>query len=254
MHELEIIDVAKRFGPLRVLNNVSLKVQKAHACVVIGPSGCGKSTLLRCICGLELVDEGEIRIGDRTVRAARQRNRSSYVSTAPTSRKRGEVGMIFQRFNLFPNMTVLRNVSLAPMRVRGLSREKAKELAIEMLNQVGLADKANAYPHTLSGGQQQRAAIARALAMEPRLLLFDEVTSALDPELVGEVLAVMRRLARHGMTMVVVTHEMQFAADVADQVIFMDEGAVVEEGSAEDILRRPSADRTRSFLRRLLEK
>jgi len=253
--ELEACNISKRFGSLVVLKDVSLRVQKGKACVAIGPSGSGKSTLLRCICGLESIDRGEVRVAGRTVARGRSGLSRLWSWGGPAfAGGRGEIGMIFQRFNLFPHRTALENVALAPVKVRGLPRREASTLAQDVLARVGLADKADAYPHTLSGGQQQRVAIARALAMEPRILLFDEVTSALDPELVSEVLRVMRVLAESGMTMVVVTHEMQFAEEVADHVLFMDEGAVVEEGPPRTVFREPTQERTRSFLHRIIER
>jgi ABC-type polar amino acid transport system ATPase subunit len=253
---IEARRVVKRFGPLTVLDGVDIAVPHGEAYVVIGPSGSGKSTLLRCLCGLEPIEGGEIAVEGRVV--ARAERRRSILGWRPQRRPfpglRGEIGMIFQRFNLFPHRTVLQNVMLAPIRVRGLPQAEAEPLARAMVERVGLAAKLNDYPHTLSGGQQQRVAIARALAMQPRILLFDEVTSALDPELVGEVLRVMRELAAEGMTMIVVTHEMHFAADVAERVMFMDEGQVVEEGPPERIFKEPEKERTRAFLRRIIDR
>jgi polar amino acid transport system ATP-binding protein len=253
---LEARAIEKRFGSLHVLRGVSVAVGKGETTVVIGPSGSGKSTLLRCICGLEGLNGGAVLVEGKVVvdagsaktwagrRAARRRFHEL----------RGEVGMIFQRFNLFPHLTALANVMEAPVQVRRMSVRDAEALAREQLRKVGLAEKADAFPAKLSGGQQQRVAIARALAMQPKILLFDEVTSALDPELVGEVLKVMRQLAAEGMTMVVVTHEMQFAEDVADRVLFMDEGAIVEEGSPHQMFTAPAHQRTRAFLQRVLER
>jgi polar amino acid transport system ATP-binding protein len=253
---LEARAIEKRFGSLHVLRGVSVAVGKGETRVVVGPSGSGKSTLLRCICGLESLNGGAVLIEGKVVvdadsakswagrRAARHRFHEL----------RGEVGMIFQRFNLFPHLTALGNVMEAPVQVRRMSAGDAEVLAREQLRKVGLAEKADAYPAKLSGGQQQRVAIARALAMQPKILLFDEVTSALDPELVGEVLKVMRQLAAEGMTMVVVTHEMQFAEDVADRVLFMDEGVIVEEGSPRQMFSAPAHQRTRAFLQRVLER
>jgi polar amino acid transport system ATP-binding protein len=232
-----------------------MAVRKGEACVAIGPSGSGKSTLLRCLCGLETIDGGQILI-DGTVVADVNSGRGILglrKSRRPFLGLRGEIGMIFQRFNLFPHKTALQNIAIGPEQVRGTSREESEAIALALLAKVGLAEKANALPETLSGGQQQRVAIARALAMQPRILLFDEVTSALDPELVGEVLNVMRGLANEGMTMVIVTHEMQFASEIADRVMFMDGGLVVEEGPPEQVLRAPTEERTRNFLRRVLE-
>jgi polar amino acid transport system ATP-binding protein len=240
---IHLAGVHKSFGTHQVLRGVSLDVVAGEVVVLIGPSGSGKSTLLRCVNGLEPINRGEItvdglRVGDpKELRQVRTR-----------------VGMVFQQFNLFPHMTVLRNVAMAPTLVLGKSQGEAEATSLELLIRVGLKDKVDAYPGQLSGGQQQRVAIARALAMGPKAMLFDEVTSALDPELVGEVLAVMRRLAEDGMTMIVVTHEMAFARDVADRVVFMDEGVFVEEGSPLQILSDPRDARTRQFLRRVLDK
>jgi polar amino acid transport system ATP-binding protein len=240
---IHVDDVHKRFGKLEVLRGVSLNVSPGEVVVLIGPSGSGKSTLLRCVNGLEPVDRGEIIVDGMRVADARM-----------LRQVRTRVGMVFQQFNLFPHMTALRNVSMAPMLVLGRSRELAEAEASELLALVGLKEKVDSYPSQLSGGQQQRVAIARALAMGPKAMLFDEVTSALDPELVGEVLGVMRRLAAEGMTMAVVTHEMGFASDVADRVVFMDGGVFVEEGPPRQIFSDPQDARTRQFLRRLLEK
>ena len=241
---VEIRDLIKHFGPVRVLDGVSLSVDPGQRIVVIGPSGSGKSTLLRCINGLEPFTSGRVvvdgmPVGDRRTSIARVR---------------AEVGMVFQQFNLFPHKTVLENLTLAPMRVRKLGRAEAREQALELLARVGLPEKAHEYPARLSGGQQQRVAIARALAMRPKVMLFDEPTSALDPELVGEVLEVMRGLALDGMTMLVVTHEMAFAEDVADDVIVLDHGAIVEQGPPSRVLLDPQTPRARAFLSRLLDR
>ncbi len=256
---LAVDRLAKSYGTHEVLRDVSFTLDNAQAIVVIGPSGSGKSTILRCICGLEPIDRGAILVDGTVVVRPRKtgglRGVLGFRATPkPPAGLRGEIGMIFQRFNLFPHRTALENVALAPRLVRGTPRAEAEELARAMLGKVGLSAKIEAYPHTLSGGQQQRVAIARALAMQPRLLLFDEVTSALDPELVGEVLNVMRELAREGMTMIVVTHEMQFAREVGDRVIFMDEGVIVEEGLPAEIFSAPREERTRSFLHRVLDR
>ena len=234
--------VNKWFGALHVLKDVDLEVAPGEVLVVIGPSGSGKSTLIRTVNRLEPIQSGRIEVNGKELRD----DPRSVLAV------RREVGMVFQQFNLFPHMTVLENVTLAPIKVRGLSREEAERRAMELLERVGIADQAGKYPSQLSGGQQQRAAIVRALAMEPKIMLFDEPTSALDPEMVGEVLDVMRELARSGMTMVVVTHEMGFARDVADRVVFMDEGRIVEEGSPEAIFTSPKEERTRAFLHRIL--
>jgi ABC-type polar amino acid transport system ATPase subunit len=246
-----IRNVNKWFGKLHVLKNVSLTVNKGEAVAIIGPSGSGKTTLLRSINFLEEYDEGEIEVdgemmgyrigpmGERVRRSGRE------IAAA-----RSNIGMVFQSFNLFPHMAVLRNIIAAPIEVKGEEREKAEVRARELLTRVGLLDKINEYPIKLSGGQQQRVAIARALAMEPKVMLFDEVTSALDPELVEEVLVVMQQLAQDGMTMVVVTHEIQFARDVAHRVVFMDEGSIVEQGNPKIIFSNPSSERLRTFLKR----
>ncbi|KGQ20986.1 amino acid ABC transporter ATP-binding protein [Thermus filiformis] len=231
----------KWFGPLHVLKGIDLEVAPGEKLVIIGPSGSGKSTLIRCVNRLEDFQKGEVVVDGLNVKEDRN-----------LPKVRREVGMVFQQFNLFPHMTVLENVTLAPTKVRGLRREEAERRALELLERVGIRDQAHKYPAQLSGGQQQRVAIARALAMEPKLMLFDEPTSALDPEMVGEVLDVMRDLARGGMTMIVVTHEMGFAREVADRVIFMDQGQIVEEAPPEVIFKSPKEERTRAFLQRVL--
>jgi polar amino acid transport system ATP-binding protein len=241
-------NVYKRFGRLEVLKGITMDVQKGQVFVLLGPSGSGKSTFLRCINHLEKINAGRIwvdgdLIGYRQVGDKLHELRESEIVTA-----RAKIGMVFQHFNLFPHMTALGNVIEAPIRVRGIGRRQAETEGRSLLERVGLADKVDEYPARLSGGQQQRVAIARALAMKPKLMLFDEVTSALDPELVKEVLDVMRALAREGMTMVVVTHEMGFARDVGDRVIFMDEGVIVEEGPAKQVIESPREERTRRFL------
>ena len=235
--------VRKSFGELVVLDQIDLSVAAGEVLVVIGPSGSGKSTLLRCVNLLEPLDSGEIylegvKITGKGVHVAAVRQR---------------IGIVFQQFNLFPHLKVIDNLTLATRRIRKVPRKRAEERAHELLARVGLAEKARQYPHQLSGGQQQRVAIARALMMEPHVMLFDEVTSALDPELVGEVLVVVRDLANAGMTMLVVTHEMQFAREVGDRVIFMDHGRIVEQGKPLDVLDRPQEERTRRFLRRTLQ-
>jgi ABC-type polar amino acid transport system ATPase subunit len=248
---LAVEHVTKRFGTATVLSDVSLDIAKGEVVVVIGPSGSGKSTLLSCIALLEPIQRGTIAIEGTPISVGTE-DRATTTSRAvqPT---RGDIGLVFQSFNLFPHMTVLENVTLAPRKVRKMPPSEAAALGRELLARVGLADKADEHPVRLSGGQQQRAAIARALAMRPKLMLFDEVTSALDPELVGEVLAVMQELARDGMTMAVVTHEMKFARDVAHRVVFMDQGMIVESGTPERLFQTPSEARTRSFLRRFME-
>ena len=235
--------VRKSFGDNLVLDGIDLSVASGEVLVVIGPSGSGKSTLLRCVNLLEPVDSGRIYFeGEELTRKG---------VALPEVRQR--IGIVFQQFNLFPHLRVIDNLTLAARRIKKMPRAEAEERAEELLAQVGLEDKARSYPHQLSGGQQQRVAIARALVMRPHVMLFDEVTSALDPELVGEVLVVMRDLARGGMTMMVVTHEMQFAREVGDRLIFMDEGRIVEEGKPLDVLDRPKEERTRRFLRRTLQ-
>jgi polar amino acid transport system ATP-binding protein len=248
---VRIQDVHKRFGTLEVLKGITLDVQAGEVVCIIGPSGSGKTTLLRCINFLESYDAGRIYVDDELVG---YRERDGHLVPArekEVARVRAETAMVFQQFNLFPHMTALNNVAFGPQRVRGVPKAEAQQKARELLARVGLAEKANAYPAQLSGGQQQRVAIARALAMEPKVMLFDEVTSALDPELVGEVLAVMENLAAsHGVTMIVVTHEMLFAREAADRVVFMDGGVIVEEGPPDVVLSGPRSDRLRAFLRR----
>jgi ABC-type polar amino acid transport system ATPase subunit len=240
---VQLEDVHKRFGDNLVLDGIDLTVESRQVMVVIGPSGSGKSTLLRCINLLEPIQQGRIFFeGEEITRKG-----------VDASAIRQQIGIVFQQFNLFPHLKTLDNVTLAARRVKREPRRKAEERALELLARVGLQEKATSYPHQLSGGQQQRVAIARALMMEPHMMLFDEVTSALDPELVGEVLVVMRDLAQSGMTMVVVTHEMHFARDVGDRLVFMDEGRIVEEGRPSEVLSKPREERTRRFLRRSLQ-
>ncbi len=244
--------IVKRFGNLTVLNGVDLAVKRKQVVVIIGPSGSGKTTLLRCINHLEKIDDGRIYIEGQLIGYREQKGRLVEDSEVNIARIRSQMGFVFQRFNLFPHMTALENVIEAPIHVLHQSRAEVTERAMALLGKVGLAEKAHVYPHKLSGGQQQRVAIARALAMNPKLMLFDEATSALDPELVGEVLKVMRQLAEEGMTMVVVTHEMGFAREVADHVIFMDKAVIVEQGSPEQIFDHPENERTRNFLGTIL--
>ncbi len=246
-------DVHKYFHNNEVLRGVSMRIQKGEVVVIIGPSGSGKTTFLRCINHLEKINKGRIYIEGELIGYREENGRLVEDSEKNIARMRAEIGMVFQRFNLFPHLTALQNIMEAPIQVKHVPREEAERRARDLLAKVGLADKADAYPARLSGGQQQRVAIARALAMDPKLMLFDEATSALDPELVGEVLKVMRQLADEGMTMVVVTHEMGFARDVADRVIFMADGGIVEEGKPADIFSNPRQERTRSFLRQVLE-
>ncbi|MDR1044610.1 MAG: amino acid ABC transporter ATP-binding protein [Candidatus Adiutrix sp.] len=240
---MELRDISKTFpGGHQALKKVSLTVRRGQTVLVIGPSGSGKSTLLRCICGLEEVDSGSIRLDGRELTG----------QPGLRDRMRPELGMVFQAFNLFPHLSVLENLTLAPIRVRGRKKAEAESLARELLLKVGLADKAGARPAQRSGGQQQRVALARALAMNPKVMLFDEPTSALDPEMIGEVLAVMRDLADEGSTMLVVTHEIGFAREAGDELIFMDEGEIVEQGRAPDFFERPRTERARLFLDKIL--
>jgi ABC-type polar amino acid transport system ATPase subunit len=239
---IEVKDLYKDFGDLKVLKGISVKIRDSEVVCIIGPSGSGKSTFLRCINLLEIPTEGDIWIDGEMIT-----DRSININKI-----REEAGMVFQHFNLFPHKTTLENVALAPRKVRGLKRDKAAERALDLLRKVGLEDKASVYPAALSGGQKQRVAIARALAMHPKVMLFDEPTSALDPEMVGEVLGVMKDLAHMGMTMVVVTHEMGFAREVGDRVLFMDDGMIVEQGTPEDIFMHAKHERTKSFLSKIL--
>jgi polar amino acid transport system ATP-binding protein len=242
----------KSFGKLEVLKGIDLAVQPGEVCCLLGPSGSGKSTFLRCINHLEKITAGRLSVDGQLV-GYRQAGEKLYeLREKETAAKRAEIGMVFQRFNLFPHMTALGNVIEAPIRVRKQSKSQAIAQARLLLDRVGLSDKIDSYPAQLSGGQQQRVAIARALAMQPKLMLFDEPTSALDPELVGEVLDVMRGLADDGMTMVVVTHEMGFARDVGDTVVFMDDGVVVERGAPKDVIDHPQHPRTQAFLGKVL--
>ena len=239
---IEVKDLHKSFGDHEVLKGISAEVAEKEVVCVVGPSGSGKSTFLRCLNMLEDITSGEVIIDGASLTAKRVK----------IDDVRAEIGMVFQQFNLFPHKSVLENITMAPMKVRGLSKEQANQRAEALLQKVGLSEKAAAYPHSLSGGQQQRVAIARALAMEPKIMLFDEPTSALDPELVGEVLAVMKDLAMEGMTMVVVTHEMGFAREVGDRVIFMDDGLVVEENEPNALFDAPQHPRTQAFLNKVL--
>ncbi|HEU4758579.1 MAG TPA: amino acid ABC transporter ATP-binding protein [Dehalococcoidia bacterium] len=247
------IDVHKRFGRVEVLRGVSLEVEPGEVVVLIGASGSGKTTLLRCINHLETLNSGRIYVDGELVGYREVNGRLREDSEREVARKRSAIGMVFQRFNLFPHLTALGNVMEAPLRVKKMPRRQAEELARGLLEKVGLGDKLGSYPSELSGGQQQRVAIARALAMEPKLMLFDEPTSALDPELVGEVLEVMKTLARDmGMTMIVVTHEMGFAREVAHRVVFMDEGVILEQGAPAELFLAPQNERTRAFLSKVL--
>ena len=250
---VEIIGVSKRFGGLEVLSDINLAIRPGEVCCLIGPSGAGKSTLIRCINHLERIDAGRIYVNGELVGYRLKNGRLHELKASEAARCRPDTAMVFQHFNLFPHLTVLGNITEAPVQVRKETRAAAEEYARELLDRVGLTGKEKAYPRELSGGQKQRVAIARALAMRPKLLLFDEPTSALDPELVGEVLDVMRGLARDGHTMVVVTHEMGFAREVAERVVFMDGGRIVEEGHPAAVLDRPSMLRTQAFLSKVLK-
>ncbi|MDN5276749.1 MAG: arginine/lysine/histidine transport system ATP-binding protein [Clostridiales bacterium] len=239
---IKVVDLHKSFGDLEVLKGINTEIRKGEVVCVIGASGSGKSTFLRCLNLLEEPTKGEIYIDGISLMEHKK----------DINKLRQKVGMVFQQFNLFPHMTVLENIMLAPVKVKKMPEEEARGKAIELLRKVGLSDKDNVYPSQLSGGQKQRVAIARALAMDPEVMLFDEPTSALDPEMVGEVLAVMKQLAMEGMTMVVVTHEMGFAREVGDRILFMDEGVILEEGTPEELFGNPKKERTRAFLSKVL--
>ncbi|MDU4286899.1 amino acid ABC transporter ATP-binding protein [Actinomyces sp. HMSC065F11] len=253
---IEIKDVHKFFGDLHVLKGVDMTVDKGEVCVLLGPSGSGKSTLLRCINGLEKISAGRVYLEGELMgmREVERRGKIELheLRDKQVTAQRSRIGMVFQRFNLFPHMTALENVMEGPVQVQRVPKDQAKAEALELLTRVGLADRTDHYPAELSGGQQQRVAIARALAMKPELMLFDEPTSALDPELVGEVLEVMKDLAKDGMTMVVVTHEIGFAKEVADHLVFMDDGKIVEEGDARTIIENPQHPRAQEFFGKVL--
>ncbi len=251
---VKIEDLHKSFGELEVLKGIDLEVAAGSRVTIIGPSGSGKTTLLRCVNYLERPSRGRIYLEGELIGHKPVNGRLVEMADRELARMRANVGMVFQRFNLFPHLTAVLNISLGPIQVLKMPKAEAEELALELLAKVGLAHKRDAYPEKLSGGQQQRLAIARALAMRPKLMLFDEATSALDPELIGEVLRVMRQLAADGMTMLIVTHEMQFAEDVSDRVIFMDQGVIVEEGGPHEMFRAPQHPRTQAFLRTVLER
>ncbi len=244
---IKVTNLKKNYGDLVVLDGIDMEVYEGEVVCLIGPSGSGKSTLLRCLNHLEQTNDGTVEIHGEILESNQKNTNKVAVKEI-----RKHVGMVFQQFNLWPHMTVIENIMEAPIRVKKANKKEIYEKAIELLGKVGLQDKKDVFPTTLSGGQQQRVAIARALAMEPDIMLFDEPTSALDPELVGEVLKVMRNLAEDGMTMVVVTHEMEFAHDVADRVVFMDDGRILEEGTPEEVIRYPKQERTRQFLNRIL--
>jgi polar amino acid transport system ATP-binding protein len=244
--------VHKRFGRTEVLKGIDLEVLRGTVCCVIGPSGSGKSTFLRCINHLEKIEAGRLSVDGQLVGYAERGGRLHELREREVTRRRRDIGMVFQHFNLFPHLTARENIMEAPVRVRRIPRDEARRQADQLLSRVGLTSRADSYPGQLSGGQQQRVAIARALAMGPKLMLFDEPTSALDPELVGEVLEVMKGLAKDGMTMIVVTHEIGFAREVGDMVVFMDDGVIVESGSPCDVLARPQQERTRAFLSKVI--
>ena len=244
--------VHKRFGRNEVLKGITLEVAPGEVMCLLGPSGSGKSTFLRCINHLDNISAGRLYVDGELVGYREARGKLHELPPREAARQRREVGMVFQHFNLFPHRTALENIAEAPVHVKKVKRDRAEARARDLLDQVGMSEKAAAYPAQLSGGQQQRVAIARALAMDPKLMLFDEPTSALDPELVGEVLGVMKKLAAEGMTMLVVTHEMGFAREVADQLVFMDGGVIVESGNPRDVLTNPQHDRTKAFLSKLL--
>ena len=249
---IKLKNVHKSFGDLEVLKGINLTVEEGEVVCIIGPSGSGKSTMLRCMNQLETITSGKVFIGFNLISHMEEGEDLLKLSEKEASKLRTNLGMVFQRFNLFPHLTVLQNLTIAPALVKGLSEKDLVGKAEDLLRSVGLYEKKDEYPNKLSGGQQQRVAIARALAMDPAIMLFDEPTSALDPELVGEVLEVMKKLAEGGMTMVVVTHEMGFAREVASRVIFMDEGQIVEEGTPEEIFDHPKMDRTKAFLNKIL--
>ncbi len=253
MAMLEVKNLSKSFGNNNVLKDISFEVEKGQVVAVIGPSGSGKSTMLRCINQLEKADGGEINVCGMKMLGIDEKNNCVYASPKTLRDIRLKIGLVFQNFNLFPHFNVLRNITEAPVRVLKTDRKKAEEIGMELLGKMGLADKAKAYPCELSGGQQQRVSIARALALNPEVLFFDEPTSALDPELTGEILKVIKELAEEKMTMVIVTHEMAFARDVANHVIFMDGGVIIEEGTPEDVFGNTSNERTIQFLQRFRE-
>jgi len=244
--------VCKNFGALKVLKGVTLEVQKGQVLCMVGPSGSGKSTFLRCVNHLEEVNAGRLYVDGQLIGYRERGGKLHEMPPREAAKQRRDIGMVFQHFNLFPHRTALANIIEAPIQVKGIKKAKALERARDLLDQVGLGDKAEAYPAQLSGGQAQRVAIARALAMDPKLMLFDEPTSALDPELVGEVLGVMKKLASEGMTMLVVTHEMGFAREVADQLVFMDGGVIVESGDPREVLSNPKQERTKAFLSKVM--
>ncbi|WP_026574209.1 amino acid ABC transporter ATP-binding protein [Bacillus sp. UNC438CL73TsuS30] len=249
---ITVKEINKHYGTHHVLKNISLEIKKGEVVVIIGPSGSGKSTFLRCINYLEQIQDGVIEVEGEPIGLLQQGSKKAEMAQKELNAMREKVGMVFQNFNLFPHKSVLENVILAPLTLGRMKRKESIEVAKELLKKVGLAEKAEAYPDNLSGGQKQRVAIARALAMKPHIMLFDEPTSALDPELVGEVLAVMKELAAEGMTMIIVTHEMGFAKEVADRVVVMDDGRIIEDGPPSIIFSTPRSERTKSFLSKVL--
>lgn len=251
MAMLEINNLSKNFGSLEVIRDISFNVQEGQVVAIIGPSGSGKSTILRCVNQLEKVTGGTIKICGTDMIVGYSGGKAQYAPPKDLREMKLNIGLIFQNFNLFPHFSVMRNITEAPTRVLGKSKAEATKTALALLKKMGLEDKANAYPYQLSGGQQQRVSIARALALNPKILFFDEPTSALDPELTGEILKVIRELAKEKMTMVIVTHEMSFARDVADTVIFMDEGYIVEQGPPFEVINNPQSERTKAFLNRI---
>ena len=251
---VKIVDLYKSYGSLEVLKGISTTVEKGEKLSIIGPSGSGKTTLLRCINFLEKPTSGHIYVDNTLIGEKEVNGKYVHLSDKELAKERAEIGFVFQRFNLFPHLTALENVTIAPRKVLGLNNDEANEIAADMLEKVGLSHKSSEYPERLSGGQQQRVAIARALGMQPKLMLFDEATSALDPELIGEVLKVMRQLAEEGRTMIIVTHEIQFAEEVSDRVIFMDEGKIVEEDHPKNLFSQPKNERTKSFLSQILDR
>lgn len=251
---IKVNQINKYFGELHVLKDINLEIKKGEVVVIIGPSGSGKSTLLRCINYLEKIQEGTIEIEGNPIGLIKSGGKLKEMPQKQLNKMRSQVGMVFQNFNLFPHRTSLENITMAMLTVKNMNKSEAGIIAKELMDKVGLSDKSEVYPGNLSGGQKQRVAIARALAMKPKVMLFDEPTSALDPELVGEVLSVMKDLAKEGMTMAVVTHEMGFAKEVADRVVVMDEGKIIEEGSPEIIFSNPKNQRTREFLSKILSR
>ena len=252
MSMVKVVDVKKNFGKLEVLKGISFDVEQGEVVCIIGPSGSGKSTMLRCLNRLERISDGEIYIEDELMDKRKNDKDTETIAPEKLQNLCCDLGMVFQNFNLFPHLSVIDNVTIAPRIVRGEDPQKAEERGMHLLEMVGLADRRDEFPVRLSGGQQQRVAIARALNMQPKIMLFDEPTSALDPELVGDVLGVMRKLADDGMTMIIVTHEIGFAREVADRVIFMDEGVICEEGTPEEVIINPKEERTKSFLNKIL--